>query len=369
MKFKPLEYMEWAKREPGKASINLCRSGLDDLSIKDLDLDLGELEIRGEHSHGYAPLLEALASRFEVKVENVLPTLGASHGIFYVCAALLARGDAVLVEKPAYEPLRAVPEALEAEVRRIERRFDNRYQVDLEELKSALTARTKLIVLTNPHNPSGVLLEPANLRGILALAAEKGVWVFIDEIYMGFQEGKKGLSAFSLAPHVISASSLTKVFGLGGLRCGWLLAPEELVRRMHIIRDHINVEEVFIGEQISARVIPQLDALYQKIKPRIDENQSLVKKFIEGEKRLSWVVPAPGLICFPRVESSFSGDDLARVCREKYDTAIVPGRFFEEPRHFRLGCGISPAALAQGLENIRSALAESDGLFIDNKRN
>jgi aspartate/methionine/tyrosine aminotransferase len=369
MKFKPLEYMEWAKREPGKASLNLCRSGLDDLSIKDLDLDLGALEIRGEHSLGYAPLLEALASRFEVNVENVLPTLGASHGIFYVCAALLGRGDAVLVEKPAYEPLLAVPEALEAEVGRIERRFDNRYQVDLEELKSALTDKTKLIILTNPHNPSGVLLEPANLRGILALAAEKGVYVFIDEIYLGFQEGKEGRSAFSRAPHVISASSLTKVFGLGGLRCGWLLASEELVRRMHIIRDHINVEEVFIGEQISARVIPHLDALYQKARPRIHENQSLVRKFIVGEKRLSWVAPAPGLICFPRVESNLSGDDLARICREKYDTAIVPGCFFEEPRHFRLGCGVSPATLAQGLDNIRKALAQSDGLFIDKERN
>lgn len=359
MKFRPIDYLQWARQEPGKATINLCRSGLEDLSIRDLDLDPVELEIHGEHGYGYPPLLEALAKRFGVKVGNVLPTLGASHGIFYVCAALLERGDEVLVEKPAYEPLCAVPEAFEAKIRRFERRFDYRYQVDLEDLKSALTAKTKLIILTNPHNPSGVLLEPANLRGILGLAAEEGVLVFVDEIYLGFQDGEKSMSAFSQAPNVVSASSLTKAYGLGGLRCGWLLAPEELVRKMFLIRDYMNVEEVFIGEQISARLIPRLDFLRQKIRTRVEKNRFLVKEFIDQEKKLSWVEPAPGLICFPRLESNLSGDDLARLCREKYDTAIVPGGFFEEPRHFRLGYGIASPALAKGLENIGNALGES----------
>ena len=356
MKFGAIKYMEWAKTEPGKAGINLGRSGFPAFPIKDLNLNFSELEISGEHSFGYPPLLKALSRHLGVKEESVLTTFGASQAVFYVCAALLAKGDEVLIEKPAYEPLLAVPAALEAKINRLERGFDSRYQLDPDRFEAALTKRTRLVILTNPHNPSGVLSEPSRLRELVAIAEKRGVMVLIDEIYLEFQEEKDRQTAFSLGPNVVIASSLTKVFGLAGLRCGWLLAPVSLVRKIHQLRDHINVEEVFIGEQISAQLIPHLDVLRKKIRPFVEQNRSLVKNFVEGEEKLSWVEPDPGLICFPRIETGLDGDQFIQHLLGEYDTVVVPGRFFEEPRHFRLGYGIPSQLLSRGLDNIREAL-------------
>jgi len=185
---------------------------------------------------------------------------------------------------------------------------------------------------------------------------EKRVHVLIDEIYLDFLEGQE--TSFSLADNVIVISSLTKVYGLGDLRCGWILCRPPLVGKLRRIIDYIDVEGVFIGEQISAENFPQLDSLRKKTKPLLEENRSILRRFIQEEEKLSWVEPHGGAVCFPRIESNTNGDKLAAILSEKYETSIVPGSFFEEPRHFRLGFGLNPQTLIQGLENIKMALKE-----------
>ncbi|MGB7297450.1 MAG: pyridoxal phosphate-dependent aminotransferase [Candidatus Aminicenantales bacterium] len=356
MRVEPVRYMEWAKLH-APAKINLSRSGLADLSLADVAIDQQSLEINGEQPYGYPPLIEAVAARYGVKEENVLPVNGASQGIFFAGAVLLEPGDEVLVEQPAYEPLLAVPRFFRAEIKRFVRRFEDGYALDCERLRTTLTDRTKLVILTNLHNPSGVSVDDRALIELTAAASERGAMVFVDEIYLEFLEDKKPATSFRLAENVIVTSSLTKVFGLGGLRCGWMLAPEALVGRMKRLMDLVSVEGVYIGEQISARVFSRLDSLRALSRPLIERNVALVKAFIGEEKKLSWVEPAGGIIGFPRIEAGLDGTQLARILREEYDTSIVPGHFFEAARHFRLGFGIPTEALKHGLENIRKALA------------
>jgi hypothetical protein len=191
----------------------------------------------------------------------------------------------------------------------------------------------------------------------LAVAASaKGAMVFVDEIYLEFLGEKEPATSFPLAENMIVTSSLTKVFGLGGLRCGWMLAPEELIGRMKRLMDLVSVAGVYIGEQISAGAFSRLDSLRVRSRPLIERNFALVRDFIGREKKLSWVEPAGGIVAFPRIEADVDGTELARLLREKYDTSVVPGHFFEEPRHFRLGFGAPTEELAEGLENIRKAL-------------
>jgi aspartate/methionine/tyrosine aminotransferase len=355
MQLDSVRYMEWAKLQ-AQAKINLTRSGLSDRSLADLGIDRKDLEINGEHPYGYPLLIEAVAARYRVEERNVLPINGASQGIFFAAAALLEPGDEVLVEQPAYEPLLAVPRFFRADVKRFVRRFEDGYAVDLERFRASLTARTKLVVLTNLHNPSGVFLDVRTLRELAAAASEKGAMVLLDEIYLEFLEGSGLGTSFHLAGNLVVTSSLTKVHGLGGLRCGWVLAPESLVERMRRLMDLVSVEGVYIGEQVSAQAFSQLDSLRALSRPFIESNFALVKDFISAEKKLSWVAPAAGIVAFPRIEAGLDGARLARILRDEYDTSIVPGHFFEEPDHFRLGFGVPAEVLEQGLDNIRKAL-------------
>lgn len=355
MRFESVKYLEWFKTR-GKVRIDLCPSGMKDFSLKKLNLNREELEISGKNIHGYQPLCQAIAARYKVREENVVTTFGTSHALFLVCGALIERGDRVIVEKPAYEPLLAVPMCMEANIFRIKRRFEQGYQVDLKEFESLLLPKTKLVILTNLHNPSGVFLSRSFLKDLAGIAQKKGVTVLIDEIYLEFLKGEETQSSFSLGENIVVISSLTKVYGLGGLRCGWILASSQLARKIRRIIDYIYVDGVFIGEQISAKVFCQLDLLNKKNKELVEQNKSKIKNFIQNEERLTWVEPAGGSVCFPRIREGLTGDRLAAVLQEKYRTSVVPGSFFEEAQHFRLGLGVPPLTFNRGLENIKKVL-------------
>jgi len=355
MSFESVAYMEWAKLRSA-APISLSQSGVPGLSLRDLPVGLEGCDINGDHAYGYPPLLEAIAARAGAHPENVVPSLGASEAVFLACAALLDRGDRVLIEKPGYEPFVACARAAGAEIHRWERRFENGYGLDLGEFEASIPDRTKLVLMTNLHNPSGAFLPREDVRALAEAAGRRGATVFIDEIYLDYLDGDRARTAFGAADNIFTASSLTKVYGLSGLRCGWLVAPVPLARALRRVVDHLFVIHVFLAEQFAARLFPHLDALKERNRALHASNRKAVAELIAAEPRLSWVEPPGGILGFPRVEGPSGGDALAEVLKRKYGTAVVPGRFFDDPRHFRIGWGVAADVLAKGLENIRSAL-------------
>lgn len=356
MHFKPIKYMEWFKTK-SKVSVDLCSSGVKSLTRKDLDLRWEDLEISGDNFYGYPPLLQAIGERYGVGENNIVSTIGTSQALFLVCAALLEPGDEVLVETPVYEPLLAVPEAFAARVVRLARKYEEGYQFSLEIVERFLSPKTRFILLTNLHNPSGALIPRALLEKVVQTARERDVTVVVDEIYLEFLDDEP--TAFHLADNIIVISSLTKVFGLGDIRCGWVLAQPELAKSMRRIIDSMHVEGVFIGEAIASRAFGRLDEIKRKNREWIRHNRALVRDFISQEDSLSWVEPAEGVVCFPKIENPLvNGDRLADLLRSKHDTAIVPGSFFEQSQHFRLGFGVNTDSVAAGLDNIRKVLKE-----------
>jgi aspartate/methionine/tyrosine aminotransferase len=355
MDFESVAYMEWAKLR-SSSPVNLSQSGVPGLSLKDLPVGLEGCDINGDHAYGYPPLLEAIAARAGTHPDNVVPSLGASEAVFLACAALLGRGDRALIEKPGYEPFVSCARMAGAEIHRWERRFENGYGLDLDEFEAAIPDGTKLVLMTNLHNPSGAFLPREDVRSLAEAAGRKGAMVFIDEIYMDYLDAARGRTAFGAADNIFTASSLTKVYGLSGLRCGWILAPAPLARKLRRLVDHLFVVHVFIAEQIAARLFPHLDAIRERNRALHESNRRAVAELIAAEPRLSWVEPPAGILGFPRVEGTARGDALADALMARYGTSVVPGRFFEDPRHFRIGWGVATEVLAEGLENIRSAL-------------
>ena len=233
-------YMTWAKRHAAER-YNLANSGILGCDRADLPIALEDLAPDGGNAEGYPPLKEAIAAKYGGGAERVVLAQGTSGANFLACATILERGDEVLVEHPTYEPLLAVVRYLGAEVRRFSRSFENRYQIDLDEVRSLLSPRTKLIILTSPHNPSGAVADGRTLQHLAGLSAESGIFLLVDEVYRDILFEDAPPSAVHLGPLSVATSSLTKSYGLSGLRCGWILCEPPLAERMRRMNDLMGV--------------------------------------------------------------------------------------------------------------------------------
>src|SRR5262245_4153911 len=238
MTHKHSDYMHWSKTQ-SRARFNLATSGVGPFPLRELPVELETLEINGDSSYsgyGYPPLQKVIAAHHGVDPDCVVEAAGTSMANHLAMAAVLEPGDEVLIEQPAYGPLLDVANYLGARVKRLPRRFESRFAIDLEELRRAITPATRLIVLTNLHNPSGALLSTDMLLAIGKMAHRAKTRVLVDEVYLEMLFGKAAPFCFSLGKSIASAgenpfivtSSLTKVYGLSGLRCGWILAAPDL---------------------------------------------------------------------------------------------------------------------------------------------
>jgi len=357
MRFKTIEYLEWAKTHE-RSEIELTRSSVDDYSFEAMGMEFRNLKLNVARGYGFTPLLKAVAELYDVGPERVCAVLGTSHALFLVGAALIEPEDEVLVEVPAYEPLRAVPAALGARIKRFRREYESGFQTRLNDFERALSSRTRLVILSNLHNPSGVRLDPTVLKGLIEKSAAVGADVLIDEVYLDFVESPGRGSAARMGDNVIAISSLTKAYGMGGLRCGWVIARPEVIERVDRVMDYVNVEGVHIGEQISLSALRRLEAVRDLHRSRIIENREMVDRFITASPALSWVKPDGGVVGFPRIETGIDGDQLAEELRRRYSTGIVPGRFFERPDFFRIAFGGDGRTLRIGLRRIGQALED-----------
>jgi len=347
--------MHWAKTS-SQARFNLATSGLANLTLDDLHVSLEDLEIT-DGGYGYAPLVQSIAERYRVPQDSIVTAAGTSFANHLAMAALVKPGDEVLFEFPAYEPMLATVGYLGANVKRLARRFENGFAIDLDALWSTVNNQTRLIVLTNLHNPSGVLINDDVLRAVGDIARSVGAHVLVDEVYIETLFEAEPRTSFHLGPEFVVTNSLTKTFGLSGLRCGWILAEPELARRMWLLNDLFAATPVHSGERLSVIAFRQIDELAARAKGVLDRNRQMLNEFLETREDLETVRPEFGTIAFPRVRRG-TADELCRLLREKYETSVVPGRFFEMPEHFRIGIAGDSEMLSQGLSRLGDALDE-----------
>src|SRR5215813_13224736 len=221
-------YITWAKRHAA-ARYNLANSRILGCDLNDLPVTMDDVALNGGNGEGYGPLKEAIAAKYGVTADQVVTEQGTSMANFLAMATVIERGDEALVEQPAYDPLLSALNYLGAEIKRFSRSFENGYRIDIEELRGLITPRTRLIVITSPHNPSGIAVDQATLGQIGELARDVGARVLVDEVYRDILFEDAPPVAASLGPQFITTSSLTKSYGLSGLRCGWILCEPNLV--------------------------------------------------------------------------------------------------------------------------------------------
>jgi len=353
------DYMEWAKTR-SQARFNLASSGVEAYPLAELPAGKDELEITGPSFYGYPPLQERLARKAGVEADRILAATGTSMANFLVMAAVASEGDEILIEEPTYALLVDAARWLRLDVRRFPRRAEDGFRVEPGDVEGALSSRTRLVVLTNLHNPSSALVPPDDLRRIGDAARAAGARVLVDEVYLESLAvlGRAPVSAASLGPEFIVTSSLTKAYGLSGLRCGWAVADVDLVRRMWRLNDLFGVVPAHPAERLSVVALDHLDRVAARARRILDANRDVVNRFLASRSELECAPVDGGIIAFPRLRGGAVESLCARL-RDRYETTVVPGRFFGLRDHFRLALGCTSETLEGGLERLGRAVAEA----------
>ena len=355
MNFPTLDYIRWAKSLP-PVKINLARSGIEHCPPSLLRLGARDLVANLPVKYGYGPLKIAIAKRYGVAVDRVFTVSGGTGFANWVaCAAVLhgaARGAEALVERRRTNRLSKSRRRSGSACRRFDRRFADGYAIDVDHFASRISPRTRVAIVSNLHNPSGARIDLPTLRKMARLVAKVGGVLLVDEVYLECLFRDHAESSVHAGPNVLTTNSLTKAYGLDGLRAGWILGSRSLVERAGLVNDLMTNNGVAPGERMALAAFDRLRDIDRRAHGILDPNLESVREFFSRERRLEAHVPEGGNVVFPRLPSSVDSDRLANRLLRRYSTLVVPGRFFGTPRHIRISFGCPRPLLERGLTNI-----------------
>lgn len=346
-------YMFWAQSESTLSAYCLSQSGMpapDASFLAELDGTAG----LGHPAADALPRLEArLAELFGVAPERMIVTVGASAAMTVCALRWFEAGARVVSEVPSYDPVRALPARLGADCVPIERRLDEGWSVDPERVRGLLAgARPGHLFLTNPHNPTGTVFDADHVRELARVADDAGGVLVSCEVYMEYATNQRRVHAAHLAPNAVSIGSLTKAYGLGPLRIGWIVLGEGLVQERDRVRDAAFLAYVDPPTLSLLAAHLALDNLPRLLEPlrRVEvESRPHLWRWLRETEGVQATIPELGIIAFPRLVGIEDTHAFQRFLAREFDVDVVPGEFFGRAGHVRVGCGVPEATLVEGL--------------------
>ncbi|MGI9252997.1 MAG: pyridoxal phosphate-dependent aminotransferase, partial [Thermomicrobiales bacterium] len=345
-----------------RVRVNLAESSMRDRTLAGLGMDPGELSgllLQYADHRGFEGARSAIAADGDgIAPDDVLLTVGAAGALFLAATALLEPGDRLVVAAPNYASNLETPRAIGAEIVPLNLRFDEGWRVDLDRLTKSLTSNTKLVSLTTPHNPTGAEIPWDDLRVIARMVERAGAWLLVDETYRELASEPLPLAA-SLGERVISVSSLSKTYGVPGIRVGWAVCRDEtLMTSLLAAQEQAALSHSVLDMAVAEWLLARRDSLLPEIRAQVMRRRAMVHDWIASDGRFEWAEPTGGVVCFPRIADP-AVDARAYVSRLQADGIFVgPGWWFEQSeRHFRLGYGFpADGELADGLSALSAAL-------------
>jgi aspartate/methionine/tyrosine aminotransferase len=341
---------------------NLSESSVADQRLSDLGLTIPDMPLLyGEH-RGRERLRELIAADGAgLSSADVLITTGAAGALFIIATALLGREDHLVVIRPNYATNLETPRAIGCRTTHIDLNFEHGFRIDIDEVARALTPATRILSVTCPHNPTGVMLTERELRALVDLAARQGCRLLVDETYRDLSFDGPLPPAASLGEHVISVSSLSKAYGVPGIRIGWLITQDPALQEVFLAAsEQISICGSVMDEWVAEQVMENRQKILQPRLVEMRRRLDVVSDWIAGEDRLEWVKPSGGVVCFPRMTTEPPGgtDAFYRRLLEDHGAYVGPGHWFERPdTYFRLGYGWPTSdELEAGLAAISAAL-------------
>lgn len=349
-------YLLWAKtRHP--AAIDLAGSNLLHCTMEELPGAREALDLWAPNDNGFAPVVQAIAKHYFVDPSRIVQAGGCSGANFITMAALVGSGDDVLVERPTYDPLIGAARLMGANIVRFDRRAANGFRIDPDDVRKAVTPRTKVIVITTPHNPSGVHVELPTLEQLARIADEAGAHLLVDEVYLdgaclAADVPETSRSAAQIDGPIVVTSSLTKSYGLAGLRSGWAIAPAETAERMRRARDVIDNAGSGPADRLAALAWSMRLSLAGRTRGLLAGNIARARAFFGAHPEFVLPEPPSCSVVFPRIAGQDDSAPFVQHMLEQHGVAVAPGRFFESPAHFRVSLAGRPEMLEQGLEKL-----------------
>lgn len=344
---------------------NLAESSVRDLAFRDMNIDLGNLLIAyGDHI-GMPALRTLIASWYPgIQPEQVLMTVGAAGALFMIHTTLLNNGDHVIVVRPNYGTNMETPRAIGASISFIDLMFEDGFTLDLEELRKALRPETRLISVTTPHNPTGVSLSEESILNLCKLAESTNCFLLVDETYRDLSFHAPTPLAAGLSDHAISVSSVSKAYGIPGIRLGWIICRNTiLMEKLLAAKEQIHICNSVVDEEICYQYLLRKYDYFGKIQAMVQNNFLYLEQWILRHPQLEWVRPSGGVVCFPRFrkEAGINPELFYTLLLQDFKTYVGPGHWFEQGKEFfRLGFGWETEnVFRKGLANIDLAIAKS----------
>ena len=361
---------------------NLSESSYTDHFFRDLDIgkELKNLVLAyGSHA-GHEGLRELLAydassvpptgsplgapHGTRLQKDDILLTIGAAAGLFIIATTLLEKDDELIVVRPNYATNIETPKAIGARIKYIDIHFEDDFALDIGKIKSLISQRTKYISVTYPHNPTGACLCEREIKELVTLAEDNDIKLLVDETYRDMLFGEPLPLAAIYSPNVISVSSLSKTYGLPGIRMGWIVCKDPLLMETFLAaKEQIHISGSVLDEEIAFHYLRHKEKHFEKIRKDLRGKFDIVKEWLTNQDGFEWVEPKGGCVCFPRMRrpERVDIDKFYKILLEKYGTYTGPGHWFEMPRHYmRVGYGWpTKQQLHEGLEGLSKSLEEA----------
>ena len=344
---------------------NLSENAIGDRTLEDLCVAIPNLSLKYTEHCGSSRLRSLVAQMYAaLDIDDVLITPGASSALFLIATSLLTCDDHLVVTRPNYATNVETPRAIGCEISFVELEIERAFQIDIEEVAAAIRPNTRLISVTSPNNPTGTVIAKNMMVALARLAEERGCYLLVDETYAGITYEQDRPSIASLGNHIISVSSLSKSFGVPGLRMGWLITKNKTLQETFLAaKEQISIcgstIDEWIAEQILSKGPEILTKTKQEMQARLDRVSACI---LTEEQYLEWVRPAGSVVCFIHIKKEPVGGISAFYERllKTYGTYVGPGRWFERPdTFFRLGYGYPTIPeLETGLDRISRALRQ-----------
>lgn len=343
---------------------NLSESSVADINFRDIELPASFPLAYCDH-RGKPALRKLIASGITgCKADDILLTHGAAAALFILHTVLLQPSDHMIVIRPNYATNIAVPQAIGCEISFIDVKPENNWLPDIETIKNAVKPNTRIISITIPHNPTGIIWPEQLIDDCFELAVSNKIYLLADETYRDTGRLTSTPVIALKHPLCITVSSVSKAYGLPGIRMGWLITQDtHLYEKCLAAKEMIYITNSILDEEACYAFLQQKEKWHQEIIQHVQQNFQVLEKWISQEKKLDWVRPQAGVVCFPWVKESvaFDADRFSHLLLHEYKTMVGAGHWFDMPRRFmRIGYGWTDGAILQkGLENISHCLAES----------
>jgi aspartate/methionine/tyrosine aminotransferase len=369
--FQPFVMERMMSKFENVVDVNLSESGVHPMTLGEL-LEMGGLdhtavtniEINYPQANGTVELRETIAAMYPgATADNVLVTVGAAEANFLALTTLLAPGDEAVIMLPNYMQVWGIAKNHGVRVRECHLSEERSWAPDLAELESVVTPATKLIAICNPNNPTGRIMTPAEMDAVVAVAERAGAWLLSDEVYRGAERetDEEAPTFYGRYDKVLAQGSMSKAYGLPGLRVGWSVGPTKTLDDMWARHEYTTIATTMLSNRLTAL------ALSEAVRPRvlartrkyIREGFPVLEEWMKGHGDLFEIVPPQAAaIAFARYHLDINSTELVNRLKDEKSVLIVPGDHFGLDGHLRISYGLDHDYLRDGLDRIHSMLVE-----------